>query len=303
MSESRTFYQHHEQALSSRHTLDYRSRLRALSTIIHSLLLYVLLTLFALLTLFPILWMLLASFKSPTELSAIPPTILPQVWRWQNFFEAWQSAPFSRYLLNSFFIACAIMVLETATSALAAYAFARLHFPGRDIIFLAYLGTLMIPQQVTLVPRFIIMRDLGWIDSYQGLILPQVFSAFGTFLLRQFFLTIPFELEDAARIDGASRFKVFTTIILPLSTPAIATLAIFIFFYQWNNLLWPLVISNTIDTRPVAVGLRFFLGEYANEWHLLMAASTLATIPPIILYIFTQRWFVRGITLTGFGGR
>lgn len=264
---------------------------------------YLVLGVMAYLTLIPIIWMVLASFKSAAELSAIPPTLWPREWYPENFIAAWRSAPFGRYLVNSLFMAIAIMVLETITSALAAYAFARLRFPARDLIFLAYLGTLMIPQQVTLVPRFIIMRELGWIDSYQGLILPQAFSAFGTFLLRQFFLAIPYELEDAARIDGASRFTTFTRIILPLAGPAVATLAVFIFLYQWNNLLWPLVISNTVETRPVAVGLRYFLGQYANEWNLLMAAATLATLPPIGLYLVAQRWFVRGITLTGFGGR
>jgi len=147
------------------------------------------------------------------------------------------------------------------------------------------------------------MRDLHWVDTWQGLILPQSFSAFGTFLLRQFFLTIPHELEEAARIDGASRFGCFTRIILPLSGPALATLAVFIFLFQWNNLLWPLVISNSAATRPIAVGLRSFLGQYGTEWNLLMAAATLATVPVVALYLLAQRWFVRGIALSGMGGR
>lgn len=195
------------------------------------------------------------------------------------------------------------MLIETLTSALAAYAFARLHFKGRDLLFLLYLGTLMIPRQVTIIPLFILMRDLHWVDTWQGLILPQSFSAFGTFLLRQFFLTIPHELEEAARIDGASRFGCFTRIILPLSGPALATLAVFIFLFQWNNLLWPLVISNSAATRPIAVGLRSFLGQYGTEWNLLMAAATLATVPVVALYLLAQRWFVRGIALSGMGGR
>jgi multiple sugar transport system permease protein len=196
-----------------------------------------------------------------------------------------------------------VMLIETLTSALAAYAFARLHFKGRDLLFLLYLGTLMIPRQVTIIPLFILMRDLHWVDTWQGLILPQSFSAFGTFLLRQFFLTIPHELEEAARIDGASRFGCFTRIILPLSGPALATLAVFIFLFQWNNLLWPLVISNSAATRPIAVGLRSFLGQYGTEWNLLMAAATLATVPVVALYLLAQRWFVRGIALSGMGGR
>ena len=257
----------------------------------------------AFLTLIPIIWMVLTSFKSAPEVAASPPTWFPQTWHPENYQAAWNAAPFGRYLLNTAFIAGSVMVLETITSALAAYAFARLRFPGRDIIFLAYLGTLMIPRQVTLIPQFILMRELGWIDTYQGLIIPQAFSAFGTFLLRQYFIGIPRELEDAARIDGASRWEIFRRIIIPLSGPALATLAVFILLFQWNNLLWPLVMSNSESTRPIAVGLRAFQGQYATDWNLLMAAAGLATLPVVAVYIVAQRWFVRGITLSGFGGR
>ena len=172
-----------------------------------------------------------------------------------------------------------IAVLQVATSALAAYAFARLRFPGRDILFLHLPRTLIIPHQVTVIPQFLIVRELGWIDSYAGLIIPQAFTAFGVFLLRQFFLGIPFELEDAARIDGASRWGCFWRIILPLSGPALAALAVFAFMFHWNNLLWPLVVANTDKTIPVAVGLTRFQGEHGTDWELLMAASVIATIP------------------------
>jgi multiple sugar transport system permease protein len=257
----------------------------------------------AFLTLVPIIWMVLTAFKSPSEVVASPPTWVPTTWHPENFIDAWQAAPFGRYLANTVFIAGSVAFLEVVTSALAAYAFARLRFRGRDLLFLVYLGTLMIPRQVTLIPQFILMRELGWVDTYQGLIIPQAFSAFGTFLLRQFFVSIPRELEDAARIDGASRFECFRRIILPLSGAALATLAVFAFLFQWNNLLWPLVMSNTDSTRPIAVGLRTFQGQYSTDWNLLMAAAALATIPVIVVYGFAQRWFVRGITLSGFGGR
>lgn len=264
---------------------------------------YAVLMALAFLTLVPIIWMVLTAFKSPSEVVASPPTWVPTTWHPRNFVDAWQAAPFGRYLANTVFIAGSVAFLEVVTSALAAYAFARLRFPGRDILFLVYLGTLMIPRQVTLIPQFILMRELGWVDTYQGLIIPQAFSAFGTFLLRQFFVSIPRELEDAARIDGASRFECFRRIILPLSGAALATLAVFAFLFQWNNLLWPLVMSNTDSTRPIAVGLRTFQGQYSTDWNLLMAAAALATIPVIVVYGFAQRWFVRGITLSGFGGR
>jgi len=257
----------------------------------------------AFLTLVPIVWMVLTAFKSAPEVASRPPTWFPRAWHPENFQAAWNFFPFGRYLLNTVLMAGSVMVLETLTSALAAYAFARLNFRGRDALFLLYLGTLMIPRQVTIIPQFILMRELGWIDTYQGLIIPQAFSAFGTFLLRQYFLSIPRELEDAARIDGASRWECFRRIILPLSGPALATLAVFIFLFQWNNLLWPLIMSNTDRTRPIAVGLRAFEGQYGTDWNLLMAAATLATLPVVAVYLLAQRWFVRGITLSGFGGR
>lgn len=257
----------------------------------------------AFLTLVPIIWMVLTAFKSPSEVVTSPPTLIPTTWHPENFIDAWRAAPFGRYLANTVLIAGSVAILETVTSAFAAYAFARLRFRGRDFLFLVYLGTLMIPRQVTLIPQFILMRELGWVDTYQGLIIPQAFSAFGTFLLRQFFVGIPRELEDAARIDGASRFECFRRIILPLSGAALATLMVFAFLFQWNNLLWPLVMSNTGSTRPVAVGLRAFQGQYSTDWNLLMAAAALATIPVIVVYVAAQRWFVRGITLSGFGGR
>jgi len=257
----------------------------------------------AFLTLVPIIWMVLTAFKSAPETAATPPTWWPRSWHPENFSAAWTFAPFGRYLINSVIMAGGIALLQTVTSALAAYAFARLRFRGRDLLFLLYLGTLMIPPQVTVIPQFILVRELGWIDTYQGLIIPQAFTAFGVFLLRQFFLGIPFELEDAARVDGATRFGCFWRIILPLSGPALATLAVFAFLFHWNNLLWPLIVTNSDATFPVAVGLRQFQGQYGTEWNLLMAAAAIATIPTMAVYLVAQRWFVRGITLSGFGGR
>ncbi len=266
-------------------------------------LLYAALAAMSFLTLVPIVWMVLTAFKSAPEVAANPPTWWPREWHPENFVAAWNFAPFGRYLLNSLIMAGGIAVLQTVTSAFTAYAFARLRFRGRDLLFLLYLGTLMIPPQVTVIPQFILVREFGWIDTYQGLIIPQAFTAFGVFLLRQFFLGIPFELEDAARVDGATRFGCFWRIILPLSGPALATLAVFAFLFHWNNLLWPLIVSNTNATIPVVVGLRQFQGQYGTDWNLLMAAAAIATIPVVVVYQLAQRWFVRGITHSGFGGR
>src|SRR5918999_6455373 len=264
---------------------------------------YALLCALAFLTLVPIIWMVLTAFKSGGEVLAQPPTWFPREWHPENFRAAWNFAPFGRYLINTLVMVGGITVLQTVTSALAAYAFARLQFRGRDLLFLLYLGTLMIPPQVTVIPQFILIKELNWVDTYQGLIIPQAFTAFGVFLLRQFFLAIPRELEDAARVDGATRFGCFWRIILPLSGPAIATLAVFAFLFHWNHLLWPLVVSNSDATKPVVVGLRDFQGQYGTDWNLLMAAAAIATIPTIIVYLLAQRWFVQGITMSGFGGR
>jgi multiple sugar transport system permease protein len=257
----------------------------------------------AVITLIPVVWMILTALKTPADVAADPPTWIPETLRWANFSDAWNFAPFGRYLINSLVMAGGIAITQVATSALAAYAFARLRFRGREPLFYIYLGTLIIPPQVTVIPQFLIVRELGWVDSYAGLIIPQAFTAFGVFLLRQFFLGIPRELEDAARIDGASRWGCFWRIIVPLSGPALATLAVFAFMFHWNNLLWPLIVSNTDKTIPIVVGLTRFQGEHGTDWQLLMAASVVATIPVLVAYFAAQRWFVQGIATSGFGGR
>jgi multiple sugar transport system permease protein len=257
----------------------------------------------AVITLIPVVWMILTALKTPAEVAADPPTWIPETFRFANFSDAWNFAPFGRYLLNSLVMAGGIALVQVVTSALAAYAFARLRFRGRDFLFYIYLGTLIIPPQVTVIPQFLIVREFGWVDSFAGLIIPQAFTAFGVFLLRQFFMGIPFELEEAARIDGANRFQSFVRIILPLSGPALASLAIFAFMFHWNNLLWPLIVSNTDKTIPIAVGLTRFQGERGTDWELLMAASVIATVPVLVAYFAAQRWFVQGIAMSGFGGR
>lgn len=267
------------------------------------ILVYVAMVALAILTLIPIVWMILTTFKSEAEIAAQPPTWLPRAWHPENFEKAWTFAPFGRYLLNSIVMVGGITLLQVVTSIFAAYAFARLHFKWRDGLFLGYLGTLMIPPQIIIVPQFILVRSLHLVDTYLGLIIPQAFTAFGVFLLRQFFVNIPKELEDSARIDGCSRLGTLWRIIVPLSGPAIATLIIFTFMFNWNNLLWPLVIANTNKTIPVVVGLLNFQGEHSTDWNLLMAAALITTIPVIIVFVVAQRCFVQGIALSGFGGR
>lgn len=251
----------------------------------------------------PFLWMLSTSLKRPGAVFAYPPQWVPRPMDTSSYRRIFEVIPFSRFYLNSFLVATSATLLQLATCSMAAYAFARLRFPGRDPLFLGYLATLMVPGQVTIIPNFIIMRYLRWIDTYQALILPNAFSAFGTFMLRQFFLTIPRELEEAARIDGCAYFGVYSRVILPLSKPAISALAVFAFVGQWNSFLWPLIVTNSVQMNTLTVGLRTLQGQYNTEWTLLMAGAVLALLPMLVLFMLSQRSFVKGITLTGMGGR
>lgn len=253
----------------------------------------------AFLTVLPFLWMILTSFKELSDILRYPPMIFPEELHFENYSNALTAAPFDRFYFNSLFVASAATVGQLITCSLAAYAFARLKFWGRDILFLIFLGTMMIPNQVTMIPSFMILHWFGWIDTYYALIVPGLASAFGTFLLRQFFLTIPRELEDAAMIDGCSRFGVLWRIILPLSGPALATLAIFTFMYFFNDFLWVLIVTNSDEMRTVQLGLAIFRDRYTTEWDKLMAGSVMATLPVLIAFLLGQKYFIKGIALSG----
>ncbi|MGC9335574.1 MAG: carbohydrate ABC transporter permease, partial [Anaerolineae bacterium] len=253
--------------------------------------------------LLPFAWMLSTSLKEPGDVFIYPPQWIPQPVRWENYKETVTVMPFGRFYLNSAIQAISVTALQLVTASLAAFAFARLRFRGRDLLFMLYLATMMIPFPVTMIPNFVIMRYLNWIDTFRALILPPAFSAFSTFLLRQYFMSIPMEMDDAARVDGASSFRIWWQIILPLSDPALATLAIFTFLGQWNSFLWPLIVTNSEKMRTLPVGLATFQSQYSVQWHLLMAGSVIAVLPILFIYIVGQKWFVRGITLTGMGGR
>jgi multiple sugar transport system permease protein len=254
-------------------------------------------------TLIPVVMMVLVAFQSDAESMAAKPSFWPSSWHPENLKRAFELVPLGRYLLNTVIFAGGTTLLETVTAALAAYAFARLNFPGRSWLFGIYLATLMIPTQVTLIPQFVLVAKLHGIDTWPGMILPHAFTALGVFLLRQFFLGIPRDYEEAARLDGANRWQAFTRVIVPLAIPAIATLAVFKFIGQWNNLLWPLVISNSDSTRTAAVGLQVFQDINGTQWNLLLMAATVTAVPLIVIFFLTQRWFVRGITMSGLGGR
>jgi multiple sugar transport system permease protein len=264
-----------------------------------SLLLHIVIYAAALLTVAPFLWMVLTSFKEISEILVYPPRWLPSVFTLDNYVRAFESAPFGRYYFNSIFVAVAVTIGQLITCSLAAFAFARLQFRGREILFFIFLGTMMIPGQVTMIPSFMVMHWLGWVDSYQALIVPGLASAFGTFLLRQFFLTIPRDLEDAAYIDGCSRFGALWRIIIPLSKPALATLAIFTFMGVFNDFLWSLVVIHSEEMRTVQLGLAIFQDRYTTEWDKMMAGSVMATLPILIVFFFAQNYFIKGITLSG----
>jgi multiple sugar transport system permease protein len=246
----------------------------------------------------PLLWMLTLSLK-PAKLTYSPPFLIPTTFEWANYAKAWEAAPFARYYLNTAIITFGITRGQLIFGSLAAYAFARLTFPGRNLLFLLVLGTMMLPFQVLLIPSYLIVKDLGWLNSFAGLIVPRMVSAFGIFLLRQHYLTIPKEMDEAALIDGASRLGVWWRIILPLSRPALATLAIFAFLFAWNDFLWPLIVTDKPDMRTIQLGLVMFQGRYSTNWTLLMAGTMTATLPTIFVFLLGQKQFIESIALTG----
>ncbi len=221
----------------------------------------------------------------------------------ENYFQTFRVIPFGRYMLNSGIVSVSVTVLQILISSLAAFAFARLRFRGREALFLLYLATLMIPAQVTLIPNFLIIKTLGWYDTFAALIVPALFSATSTFLLRQYYRGIPLDFDEAARMDGASSARIWWQVIVPLSGPVMAALAIFTFQGAWNDFLWPLVVTGSDNMRTIPVGLSYFVGQYSTAWNLLMAGSVIALLPVLMIYLLAQKTFVQGITLTGLGGR
>ncbi len=280
-----------------------RSPRRSRSLTPGALTLHALLIIGSVVMLLPFAWMLSTSLKLPPDIFTYPPVWIPNPIAWQNYAKTVTVMPFGRFYLNSLIVTTGVTLLQLLTSSLAAFAFARMRFPGRNALFLLYLATLMIPFQVTMIPNFILVRALGWYDTYQALILPPAFSAFSTFLLRQYFMGIPRELDEAARLDGATSLRIWWQVIMPLAGPAIAALATFVSLNSWNDFLWPLIITNSPAMRTLPVGLSSFQGQYKTDWNLLMAGSVIAMLPVLLVYIIGQRWFIKGITLSGLGGR
>ncbi|MET9081250.1 carbohydrate ABC transporter permease [Streptomyces sp. NPDC004237] len=263
--------------------------------------LYAVLAVGALLSIGPYLLTLNAAFKRPADLLSTDAWTPAHPATFANFADVWNDYGMSSFLLHTLFVAVVVTAGQVVFSAMAAYALARLEFPGRDWLFRAYIATMMVPQMITLVPLFLMMRDLGMVDTFAGLILPTVFGTpYGVFLVRQFFLTIPKDLEAAARIDGAGTWTILIRIMLPLSRPILATLATITFINTWNNLIWPLIITNSDRTRVITVGISALQGEHVSDLpHIVLAGAALALLPLIAVFLLFQRHIVRSIALTG----
>ncbi len=265
---------------------------------------YLYLTLLAVVFLLPFFWMLSTSLKGSEQIFTYPPRWIPKPLHWQNYRDVLTTMPFLRYLFNTTFITVMSIIGVVLSSSLVAYAFARLRWKGRDSLFLFIIGTMMLPAQVTMVPVFVLYKHIGWLDSFKPLVVPLFFGggAFNIFLMRQFFLTIPQELSDAARIDGCSEFRIYWSIILPLSKPAVATIAILVFMMQWNDFLGPLIFLSSKSKGTLALGLAMLVGQHTTEYGMLMAASVLLLIPVVVIFFLFQRYFVQGLMMTGIKG-
>jgi multiple sugar transport system permease protein len=250
----------------------------------------------------PFIWMISNSFKPPDEIFANPPILISQRASFENYRMVFEQAPFERYMLNSFIVATTVTLVALLLHAMAGYSLARLNYPGRNTIFIGIISTLMIPFYTILIPLSLLIKELGWFNTYLALIVPAIPHAFGIFWLRQFFLGLPRDLEDAARIDGASRAGVFFYIALPLARPVLAALAVFFFLANWDAFLWPLIAANKPEMRVVQVGIQSFTGERGIAWHLIMAASVVAVLPTLFLFFTLQRFIVQSAKLSGLKG-
>jgi multiple sugar transport system permease protein len=280
----------------------YRQKQNSVLHVLGRTVLYIVLALLACLALVPFVWMVSSSLKLDKDVFRYPIEWLPSVRHWENYALIWQRVPLTTYFKNTAFVSITVTFMQILTSSFAAYAFAKLRFPGRDALFLCYIGTIAVPWQVYMLPQFIMMRGMGLYDTPWALVVLQSFSAFGVFLMRQFYLGIPNELNEAARIDGLNEYGIWARIILPLATPAIATLAIFTFVNTWNDFMGPLIYLATDANKTIQVGLRRFIQQYTSDYHLIMAASLCSLVPVTIVFLFLQRYFIEGISTTGLKG-
>lgn len=263
---------------------------------------YIILLFFAFVALLPLVWMISASLKNSAEVFTIPMNWIPKTFRWENYKTIWDKVPLLTYFKNTAVVAIVVTFMQILTSSFAAYAFAKLQFKGRDLLFLCYIGTIAVPWQVYMIPQFIMMRGMGLYDTVWALVVLQSFSAFGVFLMRQFYLGIPNDLCEAARIDGLSEYGIWLRIILPLSKAAVATLCIFTFVNTWNDYMGPMIYLTTDLRKTIQVGLRRFIQAYSADYHLIMAASLVSLLPVGTVFLCLQKYFIEGIATTGLKG-
>jgi len=255
---------------------------------------------FIIIIIVPILWTFFTSLKTPVEIAK--GTILPEAWKWENYRLAWEQAEFPRKFLNSFIVAITVTLGQIVTSAMAGYALARMEFKGRELIFSIAIASMLISEQIIIVPLYVLLAKLGWIDSYKGLMIPWFFNGFGVFLFRQFFLTIPKDIEEAAIVDGASRFRILWQVMLPLATPAVLTLFMFTFIAEWNSLFKWLILIKSPEMRNVQLGLTLFQEQFIAQYNLLTAATIIVSLPSVILFLIGQRYYIKGIAMSGVKG-
>ncbi len=255
----------------------------------------------ALVVLVPYLWMVTTSLK-PRGMIGEPPYLYPAYFEFGNYVKAWEAAPFLRYYFNTLLVAVAVVSARLVLASMAAYAFACLRFPGRDALFLLFIVTMMVPFQATIIPAFLIVRDLDWLNTYQAMIVPRMVDAFSIFLLRQSFIGVPRDYFDAARLDGARHWGILWRIVVPLNRATVVTMGLFAFLFVWNDFLWPLLVANDEKLRVIQVGLQAFSGQYLTEWTYMMAGTVTATILPVVLFFLTQKQFIAGLTSSGIKG-
>ncbi|GAB2632002.1 carbohydrate ABC transporter permease [Kribbella swartbergensis] len=260
---------------------------------------YVVLTGLGLVTVLPLLYMIVLALQSDAEVQSGDPVLWPAELQWENFTRLFEAAPFGRFFVNSFVMAGAITVAHLVFDPLVGYVFAKMDFPGKRVAFVAALSTLMVPFFVRMLPIYAIFADLGWIDSYQGLIVPFLMDAYGIFLMRQFIRPLPDELIEAARVDGAGEFRIYLRVILPQCRPALAVLGLFTFVFQWNEFLWPLIATSRTEMRTLPIGLTLFNQEYFTQWNLTAAGALLLFVPTALFFVITQKFLVEGIALSG----
>ncbi|MCD2440711.1 carbohydrate ABC transporter permease [Agromyces sp. SYSU K20354] len=256
----------------------------------------------AVLMVFPFVWQTLTAFKTFQDSVQVPPIILPDPWVFTNFAEVFESMPFGQMFLNSVLLTIGRTVGQVILCTMAGYAFARIPFKGRNVVFVVFLSVLMVPSQLYLLPQYEIIQSLGWLNTLQALIVPGIFSAFGTFLMRQFFMSMPAELEEAARIDGANPWQTFVRVMVPLAKPGIIALTVFTVLWSWNDLLWPLVVTTDPEKMPLSVGLSQLVGLHGTDYPVLMAGALLATLPMLITFMILQKQFIQGIAFSGTKG-